>query len=235
MGIEEMGNGVFENCENLEKVVLPDSLSKMGSASFKNCPKLTDVTLSRRLEEVPSETFQSDNALKEIKIPYSVKKIGNNVFDKCISLKDIYVGDKIENISESAFSYFDENAYGETITLHGVKGTYPEDYAEVHDMKFAETTFKNDTLSAYDRPEYGEHVDPSDRKMGDINGDGKINITDITMVAAFIKGKRQLDDEAKKYADINKDGKINVTDIALVAAHVKGLKKIDQGDYYSYR
>ena len=70
---------------------------------------------------------------------------------------------------------------------------------------------------------------------GDANMDEKLNVTDITLIAAHVKGKKQLSNHCQIPADVNKDGKINVTDIALVAAHVKGLKKIDQGDYYSYR
>lgn len=32
------------------------------------------------------------------------------------------------------------------------------------------------------------------RKNGDVNGDGKVNITDVTLLAAHVKGKKKLDD-----------------------------------------
>jgi alpha-tubulin suppressor-like RCC1 family protein len=60
--------------------------------------------------------------------------------------------------------------------------------------------------------------------LGDVNNDGKINVTDITKVAAHIKGKRLLDDAARKRADVNHDEKINVTDITKIAAHIKGKR-----------
>ena len=60
--------------------------------------------------------------------------------------------------------------------------------------------------------------------LGDVNGDGKINVADIVKVAAHVKGIRKLDDLAA--ADVNGDGKINVTDISKIAAHVKGLRKL---------
>ena len=62
--------------------------------------------------------------------------------------------------------------------------------------------------------------------LGDVNGDGKINVNDITKVAAHVKGKKILDESAKKRADVNGDGKINVNDITKIAAHVKGKKLI---------
>ncbi len=68
----------------------------------------------------------------------------------------------------------------------------------------------------------------ANRKLGDVNGDGKINVTDITRIAAHIKGKRILSEDEKKFADVNGDDKINVTDITKIAAHIKGKKMLDE-------
>jgi hypothetical protein len=57
---------------------------------------------------------------------------------------------------------------------------------------------------------------------GDVNGDGKVNVTDVSKVAAHIKGEKPLKTDEIKNADINKDGKINVADLAKIAAKVKG-------------
>lgn len=59
---------------------------------------------------------------------------------------------------------------------------------------------------------------------GDVNGDGEINVTDVTKVAAHIKGKKLLSDDEKLRADVNGDGIINITDISKIAAHIKGEK-----------
>jgi hypothetical protein len=61
---------------------------------------------------------------------------------------------------------------------------------------------------------------------GDVNGDGNINVTDISKTAAHVKGLKKLTDEEKELADVNNDGIVNVTDISKIAAHVKGLKKL---------
>ncbi|SFC79259.1 leucine-rich repeat protein [Ruminococcus albus] len=60
--------------------------------------------------------------------------------------------------------------------------------------------------------------------IGDVNGDGVINVADISKVAAHVKGKKLLTEEQQKRADVNGDGKITVTDITKIAAHVKGKK-----------
>ena len=60
--------------------------------------------------------------------------------------------------------------------------------------------------------------------LGDINFDGKINVTDIVKVAAHVKGEKLLDKTAARAADVNGDSIIDVTDIIMIAAHIKGKK-----------
>ena len=62
--------------------------------------------------------------------------------------------------------------------------------------------------------------------MGDVNDDGYINVTDIAIVAAHVKGIRAIAETNIPRADVNKDGDVNVTDIALIAAHVKGIRSL---------
>jgi hypothetical protein len=75
---------------------------------------------------------------------------------------------------------------------------------------------------------YLKKASAADGILGDVNGNGKINITDITLTAAHVKGKRLLTTGQMDRADINRDGKITVADIARIAAHVKGKKLIEQ-------
>ena len=61
---------------------------------------------------------------------------------------------------------------------------------------------------------------------GDINGDGKININDLTKIAAHVKGKKLLTEEEQMRADVNGDGKLDINDISKIAAHIKGKRLI---------
>ena len=61
----------------------------------------------------------------------------------------------------------------------------------------------------------------------DVNGDGKINITDMIAVKSSILGKSSLTDVYSKAADVNGDGKINITDFIKIKAHILGKSKID--------
>ena len=52
--------------------------------------------------------------------------------------------------------------------------------------------------------------------IGDVNGDGKIDVSDATIVQMFAAEVIIPTDEQKKAADVNNDGKIDVTDATLI-------------------
>ena len=68
----------------------------------------------------------------------------------------------------------------------------------------------------------------TNNEIGDVNGDGKITITDVSMTAAHIKSIKALNDKSLKAADITGDGKINVSDLSLLAGHVKGIASLSE-------
>ena len=65
-------------------------------------------------------------------------------------------------------------------------------------------------------------------KAGDINSDGKVNVADISLIAAHVKGLKKLESEKRQKADVNHDGDVNVADISLVAAHIKGIRTLER-------
>lgn len=66
---------------------------------------------------------------------------------------------------------------------------------------------------------------------GDINGDGKVNITDVALVNSHVKKIKILKDYRLKRADINCDGKVNITDVALINSHVKKIKLLTEEEF----
>ena len=62
--------------------------------------------------------------------------------------------------------------------------------------------------------------------VGDVNFDGKVNITDVALINAHVKKTKTLTGDELEKADVNGDGKVNITDVALVNAHVKKVKPL---------
>ena len=61
---------------------------------------------------------------------------------------------------------------------------------------------------------------------GDVNADGTVNVTDVSLTSAYVKGRKTLSADAFTAADVNTDGAVNVTDISKLAANIKGVRSL---------
>ena len=100
-------------------------------------------------------------------------------------------------------------------------------FAELSDM-VSERMSADGTTTADEDTTCGDDTVSSDedKTVGDINGDGKINVTDISLAAAQVKGIKALSAEFFPFADADHSGRIDVTDVVLIAAHVKNVKHL---------
>ena len=206
-------NSCFWGDDSLVSVSMPDSVTDMEALVFADCKNLRYVKLPAGLEELPGYTFNKCPSLTRCDIPEGVKRIGGNAFIDCTSLKALLVpaGASIDDYAVG-FGY-----NGDTIqNIEGFK-------MYVYQNSPAEEYAKNFSVPY----EYynGQAIDGSDTK-GDVNSDGKVNVTDVSKAAAQVKGVKSLDSAGKSKADVNGDGKVNVTDVSKIAAQVKGVKKI---------
>jgi hypothetical protein len=112
----------------------------------------------------------------------------------------------------------DEDAFGDEIPTADESGTYYVWYKVKGDKNHNDSEPACVTVT----------VAEGNWLIGDVNNDGKINVTDIAMAAAHVKGKRMLTKDKFKRADVNFDGVLDVSDITLIAAHVKGKKMLLQ-------
>ena len=69
-------------------------------------------------------------------------------------------------------------------------------------------------------------VTEPDLTLGDVNGDGKIDISDLSKLAIALVDKEELSEEFVKRADVDKDGKITLTDLAAIRQFI--AKKITE-------
>ncbi len=65
--------------------------------------------------------------------------------------------------------------------------------------------------------------------FADVNGDGKINISDLIKVRNHILQEQMLQAVYRTAADVNGDGKINISDLIKIRNHILGESIISQG------
>lgn len=97
----------------------------------------------------------------------------------------------------------------------------------VHKDYIKETTKPvNKPKPEEETPKPEEPKPTPENKLGDLNGDGKLDVIDAAMLQAHLREIKKLGSTAAKAADINGDGKIDVIDAAMMQAHLREIKKI---------
>lgn len=84
-GATTVPNYIFGHCETLEKVTIPESVTKIGYAAFDTCISLKGIQVPSNVEEIDSYAFANCNILT-LKIPNKVEKIEENAFVNCPNL-----------------------------------------------------------------------------------------------------------------------------------------------------
>lgn len=100
-GLVSIGNGVFEWCENLTDVVIPNNVLTIGNNAFGACTNLANLTLSDGITTIGEYAFNY-SGLTEIIIPVGVTEIRNSVFEGCGALVSVTMSDSVTSIGEKA-------------------------------------------------------------------------------------------------------------------------------------
>ncbi len=94
----------LNGANNLESVVIPDTVEKIENNAFYNCKKLEEVSLPDGLKELGSSVFGNCQALKSISLPEGLTSIGSSCFNYCSALAEIKLPSTLTTVGSSAFA-----------------------------------------------------------------------------------------------------------------------------------
>ena len=97
--ITELADGVFDGCTSLQIVKLPN-VKRINNNVFKNCQKLEYINLPTTLTHIGSFAFEKCFNLKEVNLPESVVSIGHQLVVECLSLTKITLSSSLEIIDK---------------------------------------------------------------------------------------------------------------------------------------
>lgn len=108
-------SNTFQNCYKLESFVLPPSITEIKGNAFSNCRRLEIVNIPSGITRIQSSAFSGCQGLKKIIIPQSVESLASKVFDGCLAIEQLTV-DK-ETAPTATTNTFDNSIY-ETAKLY---------------------------------------------------------------------------------------------------------------------
>lgn len=94
----------FNKCDYLETVELPDTIDTIKNHTFYNCTNLNTVTIPDKVTYIGKSAFCYCTALSEVKIPDGVTELALYTFYDCESLKSVELPDSIEKLGYQSFA-----------------------------------------------------------------------------------------------------------------------------------
>lgn len=96
----------FQNCTNLEYVLLPDNIIKVHNYCFSGCSKLKECDMSNTsLVEIGTNVFLNDTALISAGLPDTLESLSGNIFYGCTALEKVNgINSIFKNIAENGGS-----------------------------------------------------------------------------------------------------------------------------------
>ncbi|MBR2465438.1 MAG: leucine-rich repeat domain-containing protein [Clostridia bacterium] len=87
--ISYINDGVFENCDFIKSVKIPEGVTAIFEGTFRNCYNLESVSLPSTLNSIYTEAFMGCTSLKSIVLPAKVSTVGEGAFSGCTALESV--------------------------------------------------------------------------------------------------------------------------------------------------
>ena len=190
-GTKGIAGNAFYDCDGLTSVTIPNSVTSIGAGAFEYCEGLTSVTIPNSVTTIGNWAFSDCSGLTSVTIPNSVTSIGKYAFGYCSGLTRIEAYPNPEKVGTGEYAFL-------RVPKDGILHVLPK-YLSAYQTasQWCEFTNIKDDLT----------------EIGDINLDGKVDVSDVTTLVNMIANGETANLEL---ADINADGKVNVSDVTAL-------------------
>lgn len=184
----------------LSKAVIPNSITSIGQHAFENCKRMTEFVVGTGVNTIDQYVLAGCSALRRVELGANVTTINANSFNGCSKIKTLRVRRSTPPAAvNGVFNDLDKWS----CTLYVPKGTVNA-YKNANEWKTF--FFISDS-----------ETEPSE---GDVNGDGNVNVTDVTTLVNMILGVVEKDETA---ADVDGNGVVNVSDVTALVNLILGV------------
>lgn len=119
--VSEIGDSLFEGNEDVEKVVLPESITTILPDAFRFATSLKELEINGAVESVGVKAIYGCNELKTLKFPEGLKTLSSVSIAYCEKLADIYLPSTVESVESDNFTLC-----ADPLTIHVPAGSTTE-------------------------------------------------------------------------------------------------------------
>lgn len=148
-GITRIGDSAFEQCYNMRKAILPNTLEYIGFQSFLSAG-LVRITVPEGVTEIHDHAFNFCEHLQFVDLPEALKVLRNGTFNMCNVLHSLKIGENTEVEHRTGKDGFDSifsnsnNPEGRPakLTIIGKLGSDAQRFAQEEDFGFSPNGLK---------------------------------------------------------------------------------------------
>lgn len=196
-------------------------MKNIGECAFAYCSQLTDISMPNGVTRIESHVFEGCTGLTKITIPENVTSIDWSAFYICDNLTIYGYADSYAQRYATAnnipFEVIDKptttTTTKQTTTTTTEQTTTTKQTTTTTTTQTTTTTAKQTTTTQTTTS--STPTEPT-AIYGDINLDGRVDITDAVLLNKACAGTVMLDSTAKKNADCNGDGEIGSDDAVVL-------------------
>ena len=190
---------LYLNGTEVQNLEIPDEATSIGDFAFYECTSLQSMNTGNGVDTIGWRSFLDCTNLRCVTFGKNVKYIKDDAFYGCSALSEIFSHPVDPPALEGNGVFDDVDIY--SLTVHVPKGS-------------------KDKYNQY-YPWYWCNIveDLVTTTPGDVNGDGKVNVSDVTALVNMILGVIPKDEDS---ADVNGDGRVNVSDVTALINIILG-------------
>lgn len=102
--VTQIKDRAFWGCVGLKKITLSENLTTIGLQAFANCENIEELIIPDSVTKISATAFENCSGLKRIRLPRNLDKIEHGLFKNCINLEEIILPDFVAEIESLAFS-----------------------------------------------------------------------------------------------------------------------------------
>ena len=102
-GIETIKCNAFENCCDIEGVVIPSSVNEIEQNAFYNCINLKTISIPDSINVIPTRCFENCKNLRVVAIQSDHIEINPTAFLQCSNITRLYLAKNNPNVVISSF------------------------------------------------------------------------------------------------------------------------------------
>lgn len=123
--VESIGDGCFENCKELENIVINGNVFLIGDNAFSGCYKLREIYIADSVKDIGRTSFSGCTSLETVYMSRNVVYIPEKCFENCTALSSFTWEADSKLIGKLAFAGCTSLT---TFNFEGIKKLYPNSF-----------------------------------------------------------------------------------------------------------